>query len=524
MTTQKTFSELNLSENVMKALEKKGFTIPSPIQEMVIPEFLKEKSNIIGQAKTGTGKTLAFGIPIIESIVPNGKIQAIILAPTRELALQVNEEIFSLLTFTNLRCTTVYGGAPIDQQIRTIKRGVDILVGTPGRVIDLIDRNVIKLGDLQFFVLDEADEMLNMGFVEDIEKILLSTNPDKSMLFFSATMPRSILDIAKRYMKEFKTIKVANATTNDTSELVKQIYFEVSSRDKLTSLCRVLDAETDFYGIVFGKTRVEVDDITKELKSLGYRVDALHGDINQAQRIKILDDFKNKRITILVATDVASRGIDVNDLTHVINYSIPNQIDSYVHRIGRTGRAGRKGIAITFVAKPDLSQLMQIKRVTKADIEKRQVPTIDEIITAKEKHLFKQVNEKIVTSDYEDYLHLANALLANEAPNEIIVASLLRHVYEDKFIHESYNQIKEINTNNSSDVKIFFAMGKMDDLNPKKLLDKMFYDAKIKSHKIRNLKLYDKFSFFNTDLEEAEKIMHFYNKNRTIAEFAKAKR
>jgi len=295
----KTFKDFGLSESTINALLKKGFDTPSAIQALVIPEFLHEQSNIIGQAQTGTGKTAAFSIPIIETLVPeNGVTKALILTPTRELAVQVSDEIYSLIGEKRLRVLPVYGGQSIDQQIKNIKRGVDIVVGTPGRIIDLLERKVLNVSQLSFFVLDEADEMLNMGFVDDIELILKQSNKTQKMLFFSATMPRSILSIAKKYMGEFKTLKVENQES--TTGLTEQIYFEVRDSDKFETLCRVLDFERDFYGIIFAKTKNEADSITEHLKSRGYSADAIHGDITQAMRNKTLTSFKNKKITILL--------------------------------------------------------------------------------------------------------------------------------------------------------------------------------------------------------------------------------
>src|SRR6185437_4631874 len=318
---QLSFADLGLSDSMINALKAKGFETPSPIQALVIPEFLLEKSNIIGQAQTGTGKTAAFSIPILETIeTSTGMIRALILTPTRELANQVSDEIYSLIGEKKLRVLPVYGGSSIDQQIKNIKRGVDIVVGTPGRIIDLLERKILVLKNLEFFVLDEADEMLNMGFIDDIELILKVSNPEKQkMLFFSATMPPSILNIAKKYMGQFKILKVENKES--TSNLTEQIYFEVRESDKFEALCRVLDFERDFYGIVFARTKQDTNEITERLKSRGYDADAIHGDVSQVMRNRTLESFKKKNINILVATDVAARGIDVNNLTHVINFS-----------------------------------------------------------------------------------------------------------------------------------------------------------------------------------------------------------
>ena len=335
----KSFLDLGVSEATLKALDKKGFTSPSAIQTLVIPELLKERTNLIGQAQTGTGKTAAFAIPILETLDCDGSVRAIVLAPTRELANQVADEMYSLRGKKEIKVLPVYGGQSIDQQIKKIKKGIDVIVGTPGRILDLMNRKVIKLNNLEYFVLDEADEMLNMGFIEDIELILEETNEEKKMLFFSATMPKEIMSIAKKFMDNYKLLKVKKEEL--TTDLTEQIYYEVKQEDKFEALCRVLDYEQNFYGIVFCRTKSEVDEVTNKLKARNYDAECIHGDITQALRQKALDLFKKKVLTVLVATDVAARGIDVSNLTHVINYAIPQEAESYVHRIGRTGRAGQ---------------------------------------------------------------------------------------------------------------------------------------------------------------------------------------
>ncbi len=284
------FKDYNLSNEMLEALEKKGFVSPSEIQALVIPELLKEETHLIGQAQTGTGKTAAFSIPILEKIIPTKKVKALILAPTRELANQVSDEIYSLKGKKEVKILAVYGGASIENQIKNLKKGVDIVVGTPGRVIDMINKGALKLNELEYFVLDEADEMLNMGFIEDIELILEKTNEDKKMLFFSATIPKPILAIAKRFMPEHKILKVQKKEL--TTHLTEQIYFEVRREDKFEALCRVLDYKPDFYGIVFCRTKSEVDDVTNKLKARNYDAEAIHGDITQGLREKALDLLK----------------------------------------------------------------------------------------------------------------------------------------------------------------------------------------------------------------------------------------
>lgn len=365
----KEFRDLGLSEKVLKVLSKKGYESPTPIQRLTIPALLKNDKDIIGQAQTGTGKTAAFSLPIIENFENLEHIQAIVLTPTRELALQVAEEMNSLSTSKKMKVIPVYGGQSIDVQRKLIKTGVDVVVGTPGRVIDLIERKLLKLNSLKYFILDEADEMLNMGFIEDIEKILTFTNEDKRMLFFSATMPDEIMKVAKNHMKEYEVLAVKSREL--TTDLTEQIYFEVNERDKFEALCRIIDLTKEFYGIIFCRTKTDVNEIVGRLNDRGYDAEGLHGDIGQNYREVTLKRFKTKKINILVATDVAARGIDINDLSHVINYAIPQEVESYVHRIGRTGRAGKEGTAITFITPQEYRRLYKFKKQLKRKLKKK---------------------------------------------------------------------------------------------------------------------------------------------------------
>lgn len=377
-----TFKSLGLSEDVLKVLEAKGFETPTPIQKKTIPAILNGEKDIVGQAHTGTGKTAAFGLPIMEQLKEGvNAVQVLVLTPTRELAIQVAEEIQSLKGKKRLSVVPVYGGQAISLQLRSLKKGVDIVVGTPGRIIDHINRRTLKLGEISFLVLDEADEMLNMGFLDDVKEIMEKTPESKRTLLFSATMPAPILQIAKKYMHDYELIKV---TSNQlTVSNTDQIYFEVSEADKFEALSRIIDIEEDFYGLVFCRTKRDTDNVSRHLGERGYDVDALHGDISQAQREQILNKFKRKAINVLVATDVAARGIDVQDLTHVINYALPNDPQAYVHRIGRTGRAGKQGIAITFITPAEYRRLQYIKQAAKTDIRKAELPKVKDVIQTK---------------------------------------------------------------------------------------------------------------------------------------------
>ena len=505
------FEDYGLSREVLDALEKKGFEEPSDIQKLVIPELLKERTHLIGQAQTGTGKTAAFGIPILETLEPDKTVKALILAPTRELANQVADEIYSLKGKKDIKVLAVYGGASIENQIKKLKSGVDIVVGTPGRVMDLMRKKVLKVSNLDYFVLDEADEMLNMGFIEDIELILEETNDEKKMLFFSATIPKTIMSIAKKFMKDYKLLKVEKQEL--TTDLTEQIYYEVKQEDKFEALCRVLDYTQNFYGIVFCRTKSEVDEVTNKLKARNYDAECIHGDITQGLRQKALDLFKKKILTILVATDVAARGIDVSNLTHVINYSIPQEAESYVHRIGRTGRAGHKGIAITFVTPREARTLAQIKRVTKTDIERESIPNVTEILNAKEEALVAYIDEIIKEEDYKSYEHLTEKLIDGRDPKHVL-SSLLRHFYEDEFLPESYSEIEDVKVKIDDRTRLFIALGSKDGYNPGRLLDLLNKKAKTPGRKVKDIKIMDKYSFITVPLQEAEYIMRALNSKK----------
>lgn len=505
------FRNLGLGEKTIKALLKKGFEEPTPIQALTIPALLNGDKDIIGQAQTGTGKTAAFSLPILENFTPNGTIQAIVLTPTRELAGQVCEEMNTLAAGKKIKVTPVYGGQSIELQIRNLKKGTDIVVGTPGRVMDLMDRKLIKLNNLKYFILDEADEMLNMGFVEDIEKILQATNEDKRMLFFSATMPAEILKIAKNHMKEYEVlaVKAKELTTN----LTEQIYFEVNERDKFEALCRIIDLTKDFYGIVFCRTKNDANELVGRLNDRGYDAEGLHGDISQNYREVTLKRFKAKKINILVATDVAARGIDVNDLSHVINYSIPQEAESYVHRIGRTGRAGKEGTAITFITPREYRRLLQIQKTVKTEIRKERVPEIKDVIQAKKFRLMEDLNDILAQGDYENFKDFAKELLTGENSLDII-AALLKHSYDDILDENSYNEIGEIRLEKTGKVRLFIALGKKTGMNPKKLVDYIISKAKVDNRKLKNVEVFENFSFVSVPFAEAETILAAFNEER----------
>ena len=419
MTDLAEFRALGISETFLEALRLKGFEEPTPIQEQTIPLLLSGERDLIGQAQTGTGKTAAFGLPILETL-PGGARDpgALILSPTRELCLQTAQELNSLKGTRELKVLPLYGGQAIEIQLRGLHAGLDIAVGTPGRIQDLIDRGALNLGALRFAVLDEADEMLNMGFIEEIESILAHTPREKRMLMFSATMPEPILKIAEKFMRPGYGI-VRTEPERLAVDLTDQIYYEVRREDRLEALSRLIDMEDRLFAMVFCRTRNDVDDLTENLNARGYAVEALHGDIAQAQRTRVINRFKAQKFRILIATDVAARGIDVSGLTHVINYSIPLSTEAYVHRIGRTGRAGKRGTALTFVSPSELRQLSRIRREANVEIRKGTLPSPSEVVCARRRRAAEKIAAVIAGEEgLQEYLPVAESLLAAGSAGE----------------------------------------------------------------------------------------------------------
>ena len=368
------FKDFGLNKDIVDSLLKKGFTKPSEVQEKVIPHILKGDKDLITIAQTGTGKTGAFGIPIVDLIDERNKTpKCIILTPTRELALQVTKEIGSYTTKKRLNIVTIYGGASINNQLRDLKKGVDIVVGTPGRVVDIINRGALDLKSVNYFILDEADEMLNMGFVADMEFILSKTSNQKRVYLFSATMPKQIRDLSKKYMQNQESIEIKR-DDKIHAELIEQIFYKVKDSQKAETLMKIIDSNEFFYSVVFCKMKSDVDKLTKILRKNNFRADSIHGDIQQRKREKILQSFRDMKINILVATDVAARGIDVNNITHVVNYSLPQSIDTYIHRIGRTGRAGNKGVALTLLTDSEMRRLSTLEKITGFKLKKETIP------------------------------------------------------------------------------------------------------------------------------------------------------
>lgn len=557
-----TFRDLGLTENTLEAIEAKGFTIPTPIQAACIPVLLKDEKDIIGRAQTGTGKTAAFGLPLIDLLdEENRSPQAIIIAPTRELALQVANEIISFKGKKRLFVAAVYGGANMREQLRDLQKGVQIVVGTPGRIMDHIQRGSLDLSGISHVVLDEADEMLDMGFRDDIESILRSTPENVRMLLFSATMPPEIRDIARKFMGAYEEIAVQKQDVANSS--IEQLYYDVYERDKLEALVRIMETQKDFYGIIFCQTKLDTDSVANKLIERGYGAEALHGDVSQHQRERILAKFKKKSINILVATDVAARGIDVNDLTHVINYALPQDPESYVHRIGRTGRAGKKGVAISLISPPDFRKLSVIKRIVKTEIKKGTLPGVQEVINSKLENLKSDITGLIEAGNLDKYLVTAEELLAFNSPEEV-VAALLKQTLADTIDESNFGVISEVtpggggregrggkfgrdfgrdrdfgggrrdggdrfrrsfsgNTNGHGEgERLFIALGKLDNLTPRKLVDLINEKSGVPGRFINEVKVMEKFSFVSVSDRDADRIINALNRdskgNRTIAE------
>ena len=415
------FNEFNLSASLLAEIEKAGFVEASPIQEQTIPLALEGK-DVIGQAQTGTGKTAAFGLPTLEKIdVDNTVIQALVIAPTRELAVQSQEELFRFGRSKGVKVRSVYGGSSIEKQIKALKSGAHIVVGTPGRLLDLIKRKALKLNHIETLILDEADEMLNMGFLEDIEAIISRVPEERQTLLFSATMPDAIKRIGVQFMKEPEHVKIAAKEL--TTELVDQYYIRVKEGEKFDTMTRLMDVEQPELAIVFGRTKRRVDELTRGLKIRGFRAEGIHGDLDQNKRLRVLRDFKNGNLDVLVATDVAARGLDISGVTHVYNYDIPQDPESYVHRIGRTGRAGKSGQSITFVAPNEMGYLQIIENLTKKRMKGMKPATAEEAFQAKKQVALKKIErdfeDESIRTNFEKFGKDARKLAAEFTPEEL---------------------------------------------------------------------------------------------------------
>ncbi len=422
------FTELGLSADILKAVDKMGFEEASPIQSAVIPTIL-EGRDVVGQSSTGSGKTVAFAIPAIEKTDPKVRaVQVLILCPTRELAVQVAEETGKIAFFKRgVMGVPIYGGQSYERQFRALAAGAQVVIGTPGRVMDHMERGTLKLDKLKLVILDETDRMLDMGFRDDIEKILKAVPEQRQLLFFSATIPRTIQDLIKRYSHDPAWIKIESVAQN--APQVEQVYFEVDRRSKIEALTRLIDVHDFRYGIIFCSTKIMVDDLDEHLHSRGYMTDRLHGDITQAQRDRVMDKFRRRGFEFLVATDVAARGLDVDDLEVVINFDLPNDAEDYTHRIGRTGRAGRKGQAFTFVSGQEIYKLQSMVRWAKLDIRRGTIPSLDEVDEARTNVFFEKIRATLEAKQYKPHDRMIDRLL-DEGFASTDICSVLIHMLQ----------------------------------------------------------------------------------------------
>lgn len=536
------FRELGLGEESIKALEEKGFEEPTEIQRLAIPLLLKEGTEIVGQAQTGTGKTAAFALPILETVSPgSGKVQALILVPTRELASQVSEEMSSLRGKRHIDITPIYGGASMTQQLKKLKRGVEIVVGTPGRILDHIRRGSLDLEALEFLVLDEADEMLDMGFIDDIEAVLRAVPEKRRMLLFSATMPPAIMKLAEGFMKNPEIIRTQKKDAAAIS--TDQIYYEVREADKLEALTRIIDREPDFYGVVFCRTKLQCDEIGQKLHDRGYDAASLHGDLSQREREQILRRMKEHQLSILVATDVAARGLDIQDLTHVINYTIPQDPEIYIHRVGRTGRAGKNGTAITFITPSESRKFAYIRKAARSDIRREEIPKAEEIIESRKEHIKDEILDILSGEPKKEYLELAEQVLSGRDASEAF-ALLLSSIYKNELDasryreisaitprgsrektrrerreegrnRERYDRVKAPSMDDGGTTRLFIARGRKDGLTKGMLINIIIDQAGVRDEDIRDVEINETSSFISAPFSVAETILKAYS-DRTM--------
>ena len=513
------FEDLPISDDIKRAVIEMGFEEPSPIQSQSIPVILSGK-DVIGQAQTGTGKTAAFSIPLLEMINPEEKnVQAVVLCPTRELAIQVSTEIRKIGKYMHgIKSLPVYGGQPIERQIKALKSGVQIVIGTPGRVIDHINRRTLKMDNVKMVILDEADEMLDMGFREDIEMILSKTPEERQTTFFSATMPKGILELTKKYQKNPEHIKVVRKEL--TVPNIKQYYIETRSANKLEVLSRLIDVYNPKLSVVFTNTKKGADELVSDLQARGYFADALHGDLKQTQRDIVMDKFRNGTIDILVATDVAARGIDVDDVEAVFNYDLPQDEEYYVHRIGRTGRAGRSGISFSFVFGKEMRKMRDIERYTKTKLIKHDIPSVADVEEKKVNTFFNQVKEVIEAGHLTKQIQwLENFCSESETEYGVvdIAAALLKIALGDEEkqeIVEEPSRSRKEGRSKSKDtgasegmIRLFINVGRNQRVQAKDILGAIAGEVGIPGKLVGTIDIYDKYTFVEVPKQNAKKVL-----------------
>ncbi|MGJ8738678.1 DEAD/DEAH box helicase [Zobellia laminariae] len=520
------FEELGLSQPLLDAVKDMGFETPSEVQEKAIPLLLESEMDLVALAQTGTGKTAAFGFPLIQKLDSASRTtQGLILSPTRELCLQITNEIQAYSKYVKgLNTVAIYGGASITDQARQIKRGAQIVVATPGRMKDMISRGLVDITKIDYCILDEADEMLNMGFFEDIKDILSNTPKDKSTWLFSATMPREVATIAKKFMNSPTEITVG--AKNAGTSTVQHEYYVVGGRDRYPALKRLADANPDIFSVVFCRTKRDTQRVAEKLIEDGYSAGALHGDLSQNQRDLVMNSFRKKQIQMLVATDVAARGIDVDDITHVINYQLPDEIETYTHRSGRTGRAGKSGISMVIITRSEMRKINAMEKKIQQSFLSKKIPTGIEICEIQLYHLANKIKDTKINKDVENYLPAINDVLEGIDRDELI-----KKIVSVEFTRFSnyYNKTKDISSSDdrgrdrergdrdrgasapsNGSVRYFINVGEKDGYDWMSLKDFLRDTLSLGKEDVYKVDTKDSFSFFNTEAEHTEKILSFF--------------
>ena len=515
-----TFQDLGLNEDLLHAISDLGFETPSDVQAKAIPILLEKESDLVALAQTGTGKTAAFGFPMLQKIdIDSRTTQGLILSPTRELCLQITNELKLYGKYCKgLNVTAIYGGASISDQAKQVKRGAQIIVATPGRMKDMISRKMVDISKIEYAVLDEADEMLNMGFYEDITDILAHTPQEKSTWLFSATMPKEVSRIAKDFMHDPIEITVGNR--NESTDQVSHEYYLVNARDRYLALKRLADANPDIFSVIFCRTKRDTQKVAENLIEDGYSAGALHGDLSQNQRDLVMQSFRKKQIQMLVATDVAARGIDVDDITHVINYQLPDEIETYTHRSGRTGRAGKTGVSMVIVSKSEIRKIKSIERIIKKQFEKKEIPSGMEICEVQLMSLANKIHNTEISDDIDKYLSSINELFADTDKDDLIKKFF--SVEFNRFFNY-YQKSKDLNVSDTSrgsdkersygngdDVRYFINVGRKDGYDWMKLKDYLKEILDLGRDDVFKVDVKDSFSFFNTEKENQEKVLAFF--------------
>jgi ATP-dependent RNA helicase DeaD len=505
------FEALHLSKDVLRAIANMGFEETTPIQSRAIP-LIMEGKDVIGQAQTGTGKTVAFGIPILEMINPRSKkLQAIIMCPTRELAIQVSEELKKLSQYKkDITVLPIYGGQPIERQIYSLKKGVQVIIGTPGRTIDHMNRGTMKMDSVKIVVLDEADEMLNMGFIDDIETILSKVNGERQTLLFCATMPKSILDLTKRYQNNPQLVKVVHKQL--TVPHVEQTYFEVKEGTKLEALSRLIDMYNFKLSLVFCNTKRRVDEVVANLQVRGYLADGLHGDMTQSQRDRVMGKFRSNAFEILVATDVAARGIDVEGIEAVFNYDVPQDEEYYVHRIGRTARMGKTGRAFTFVMGREIHKLRDIQAYANIKIARQRVPSLNDVEEIRINVFLDKIKQTIGENDLTHYTYLIERLLEEEYTSLDIAAALLKMcVGAENTEKDDLDVGYRSGGSEKGMVRLFMNIGRSQKVEVKDIVGAIAGETGIPGRVIGKIDMYDKYTFIEVPNEYVKDILSVMN-------------